>query len=47
MQRWRDKVMTVVLASEALDLDPTLSISVSFIALKNGWMKQERADAFG
>lgn len=36
-----------MLASEAFDLDPTLSISVSFIALKKGWMKQERVDAFG
>lgn len=39
--------MAVVLASEAFDLDPTLSIIVSFIALKKGWMKQGRVDAFG
>lgn len=39
--------MVMVLASEAFDTDPTLSISVSFIALKKGWMKQERIDALG
>lgn len=39
--------MATVPASEAFDLDPNLSILVSFIALKQGWMKQERIDAVG
>ena len=43
----RDKGMVTVLASEAFDTDSDLSIPVSFIASKKGWMEQGLVDALG
>lgn len=37
----------MALESEAPDMDPTLSVSVSFISSKKGWIKQQRNSAFG